>query len=88
MLHPPVASRPAPFGIRVNPINPVAGETPLLSSFTGGDSDEIGARIVSTISLGRFSTPADMGAAAVFLCSDEAGMITGVDLNVDGGKCI
>jgi 3-oxoacyl-[acyl-carrier protein] reductase len=78
----------APFGIRVNAINPVAGETPLLSTFIGGDSDEIRARIISTIPIGRLSTPADMGNAAAFLCSDEASMITGVDLLVDGGKCI
>lgn len=78
----------APFGVRVNAINPVAGETPLLSTFIGGDSDEIRARIVSTIPIGRLSTPADMGNAAAFLCSDEASMITGVDLLVDGGKCI
>jgi len=78
----------APFGIRVNAINPVAGETPLLSTFIGGDTDEIRARIVSTIPIGRLSTPADMGNAAAFLCSDEASMITGVDLLVDGGKCI
>ncbi|WP_062220877.1 glucose 1-dehydrogenase [Aureimonas sp. D3] len=78
----------APFGIRVNAINPVAGDTPLLSTFIGGDSDEIRARIVGTIPLGRLSTPADMGNAAAFLCSDEASMITGVDLLVDGGKCI
>ena len=78
----------APFGVRVNAINPVAGETPLLSTFIGGDSDEIRARIVSTIPIGRLSTPSDMGNAAAFLCSDEASMITGVDLLVDGGKCI
>jgi 3-oxoacyl-[acyl-carrier protein] reductase len=78
----------APFGIRVNAINPVAGETPLLSTFIGGDTDEIRARVISTIPIGRLSTPADMGNAAAFLCSDEASMITGVDLNVDGGKCI
>lgn len=78
----------APFGVRVNAINPVAGDTPLLSTFIGGDSDEIRARIVGTIPLGRLSTPADMGNAAAFLCSDEASMITGVDLLVDGGKCI
>ncbi len=78
----------APKGIRVNAINPVAGETPLLKTFVGSDSPESMARIVSTIPLGRLSTPADMGNAVAFLCSDEASMITGVDLLVDGGKCI
>jgi 3-oxoacyl-[acyl-carrier protein] reductase len=78
----------APFGIRVNAINPVAGETPLLKTFMGEDTPEVRAKFLSTIPLGRFSTPDDMGSAAAFLCSDEASMITGVALNVDGGRCI
>ena len=78
----------APFGIRVNAINPVAGETPLLKSFMGEDTPEIRAKFISTIPLGRFSTPEDMGNAACFLCSDEASMITGVAMEVDGGRCI
>jgi len=78
----------APFGIRVNALCPVAGETPLLKSFMGEDTPEIRAKFLSTIPLGRFSTPEDMGHAAVFLCSDEASMITGVAMEVDGGRCI
>ncbi len=78
----------APFAIRVNAINPVAGETPLLKSFMGEDTPEIRAKFLATIPLGRFSTPEDMGNAAAFLCSDEASMITGVALEVDGGRCI
>ncbi len=78
----------APAGIRVNALNPVAGETPLLKTFMGEDTPEIRAKFLSTIPLGRFSTPEDMGNAAAFLCSDEAGMITGVCLEVDGGRCI
>lgn len=78
----------APFGIRVNAINPVAGETPLLKSFMGEDTPEIRAKFLSTIPLGRFSTPEDMGNAACFLASDEASMITGVAMEVDGGRCI
>jgi len=78
----------APAGVRVNAICPVAGETPLLQSFMGEDTPEIRAKFLATIPLGRFSTPADMGAAAAFLCSDAAGMITGVALEVDGGRCI
>jgi 3-oxoacyl-[acyl-carrier protein] reductase len=78
----------APFGIRVNAINPVAGETPLLKSFMGQDTPEIRAKFLATIPLGRFSTPEDMGNAACFLCSDEASMITGVAMEVDGGRCI
>jgi 3-oxoacyl-[acyl-carrier protein] reductase len=78
----------APFGIRVNALNPVAGETPLLKTFMGGDTPEVRARFLSTIPLGRFSTPEDLGNAACFLCSDEASMITGVCMEVDGGRCI
>lgn len=78
----------APFGVRVNAINPVAGETPLLKSFMGEDTPEIRAKFLATIPLGRFSTPEDMGNAACFLCSDEASMITGVAMEVDGGRCI
>ncbi len=78
----------APSGVRVNALNPVAGETPLLKSFMGEDTPEIRARFLATIPLGRFSTPQDMANAALFLCSDEASMITGVALEVDGGRCI
>ncbi|GKY88214.1 glucose 1-dehydrogenase [Sinisalibacter aestuarii] len=78
----------APAGVRVNAILPVAGETPLLPSFMGQDTPEIRAKFLSSIPLGRFSTPEDMGNAAAFLCSDEASMITGVALEVDGGRCI
>ena len=78
----------APAGVRVNAIAPVAGETPLLPQFLGEDTPEMRAKFLATIPLGRFSTPADMGNAAAFLCSDEASMITGAVLEVDGGRCI
>lgn len=78
----------APKGIRVNALCPVAGETPLLASFMGEDTPEMRAKFLSTIPIGRFSTPEDMGNAACFLCSDEAGMVTGVAMEVDGGRCI
>lgn len=78
----------APLGIRVNALNPVAGETPLLKTFMGEDTPEMRARFLATIPLGRFSTPADIGNAACFLCSDEASMITGVAMEVDGGRVI
>jgi 3-oxoacyl-[acyl-carrier protein] reductase len=78
----------APSGVRVNAINPVAGETPLLKTFMGEDTPEVRAKFLSTIPLGRFSTPEDMGNAACYLCSDEASMVTGVCMEVDGGRCI
>jgi 3-oxoacyl-[acyl-carrier protein] reductase len=78
----------APFGVRVVALNPVAGETPLLKTFMGEDTPQMRAKFLATIPLGRFSTPQDMGNAACFLCSDEASMITGVAMEVDGGRCI
>ena len=78
----------AKAGIRVNAINPVASETPLLATFMVSDTPEIRAKFLASIPLGRFATAQDMASAAVFLCSDEASMITGVALEVDGGRCI
>ena len=78
----------APFNIRVNAINPVAGETPLLATFMGEDTPENRERFLKTIPLGRFSTPDDIASAACFLCSKDADMITGVAMEVDGGRCI
>ena len=78
----------APDGVRVNALNPVAGETPLLKSFLGEDTPEMRAKFLATIPIGRFSTPEDMGNAACYLCSDEASMVTGVCMEIDGGRCI
>ena len=78
----------APHGVRVNAINPVAGETPLLASFMGEDTPEMRAKFLSTIPIGRFSQPEDIANAALYLCSDEASMVTGVAMEVDGGRCI
>jgi 3-oxoacyl-[acyl-carrier protein] reductase len=78
----------APDRIRVNAIAPVAGETPLLATFMGEDTPEKRAQFRASIPWGRLSTPQDMGHAAVFLCSDEAEMVTGTVLTVDGGRCI
>ena len=78
----------AAYNVRVNAIAPVAGLTPLLKSFMGGNTRKKKQSFLSTIPIGRFSTPQDMGNAASFLCSDEATMITGVVLEVDGGRCI
>ncbi len=78
----------ASSGVRVNALCPVAGETPLLASFMGGDTPENRARFLATIPIGRFSTPEDLANAALYLCSDEASMITGVAMEVDGGRCI
>ena len=74
--------------IRVNAINPVAGETGMLHLFMGEDPPEKRAQFISSIPLGRLSLPEDMANAALFLCSDEAEMITGLCMEVDGGRCI
>ncbi len=78
----------APFGVRVNAVNPVASETPLLASFMGEDTPEMRQKFLSTIPLGRFAQPRDIANAACYLSSDEASMVTGVCMQVDGGRCI
>jgi len=78
----------ASFKIRVNAINPVAGETGMLHLFMGEDTPEKRAQFVSSIPWGRLSQPQDMANAALFLCSDEADMVTGICMEVDGGRCI
>ena len=78
----------APEKIRVNCLCPVAGETPLLATFMGADTPEKRAQFKASIPLGLLSTPLDIANAALYLCSDEAEFITGVALEVDGGRCI
>jgi len=78
----------APKKIRVNAICPGPGDTPMLATFVGGDSDAHRAAFLSTIPLGRLCTPADVASAMVFLASDDASFITGAVLEVDGGRCI
>lgn len=78
----------APDKIRVNALCPVIGETGLTAEFMGGDSPELRQKFVSGIPLGRMSRPADLANAALFLASDEAEFLTGVCLEVDGGRCI
>jgi 3-oxoacyl-[acyl-carrier protein] reductase len=78
----------APKNIRVNCLCPVAGETGMLASFMGEDTPEKRALFRASIPLGRLSTPLDIANAALWLASDEAAFITGVALEVDGGRCI
>jgi len=74
--------------IRVNCINPVAGETPLLKTFMGEDTPAKRAQFIASIPLGRLSQPRDIANAALFLASDDADFITGACLEVDGGRCV
>ncbi|MBK8455939.1 MAG: SDR family oxidoreductase [Phyllobacteriaceae bacterium] len=78
----------APKNIRVNALCPVAGETGMLPLFMGDDTPEKRALFKSSIPLGRLSTPLDIANAALWLASDEAEFITGVALEVDGGRCV
>ena len=83
-----MAAELAADNIRVNVINPVAGETGLLADFMGEDTPQKRAQFIATIPLGRLSQPSDVATAAVFFASDEASFITGACLEVDGGRCI
>ncbi len=79
----------APKNIRVNALCPVAGNTPMLGAFMGGEvTPDMEEKFRATIPLGRLSTPQDMASAALFFASDEAEFLTGVCLEVDGGRCI
>jgi 3-oxoacyl-[acyl-carrier protein] reductase len=83
-----MAAELAKDNIRVNVINPVAGETAMLADFMGQDTPERRAQFVASIPLGRLSQPSDIATAAVFFASDEAAFITGACLEVDGGRCV
>jgi 3-oxoacyl-[acyl-carrier protein] reductase len=83
-----MAAELGPEKIRVNALCPVAGDTPLLPSFLGGTTEAHRQRFIATVPLGRLSTPKDVANAALYLASDEAEFITGVALEVDGGRCV
>jgi 3-oxoacyl-[acyl-carrier protein] reductase len=78
-----------PDNIRVNSICPVMGETGLLQKFMGvPDTPENRARFIATIPLGRLSRPSDIAAAALYLASDAAAFISGVEFPVDGARTV
>jgi 3-oxoacyl-[acyl-carrier protein] reductase len=84
-----MAAELAPRNIRVNAINPVIGETALLEDFMGvPDTAENRARFIAGIPLGRMSKPTDIANAAVFLADPASAFVTGVAIEVDGGRCI
>jgi 3-oxoacyl-[acyl-carrier protein] reductase len=84
-----MAAELAPKNIRVNAINPVIGETGMLAQFMGmPDTPENRAKFLTSIPLGRMSTPADIANAALFFADPASGFITGVCLEVDGGRCV
>jgi 3-oxoacyl-[acyl-carrier protein] reductase len=84
-----MAAELAPKKIRVCAINPVIGETGMLELFMGmPDTPENRAKFLATIPLGRMSKPSDVANAALFLADPASEFITGVALEVDGGRCI
>lgn len=84
-----MAAELGPDNIRVNVICPVMGATGLIEQFMGvPDTPENRAKIVAGIPLGRLSTPHDVANAALWLASDAAQFITGIELPVDGGRTI
>jgi 3-oxoacyl-[acyl-carrier protein] reductase len=84
-----MAAELGPDNIRVNAICPVMSATGMIELFLGApDTPENRARITAGIPLGRMSTPDDVAAAALYLASDAARFITGIELPVDGGRTI
>lgn len=85
-----MAAELGPDRIRVNCVNPVfSPDTALSADFAGGAlTEEAKKAFLATIPLGRFSTPLDVANACVFLASDEAGLISGVCIEVDGARCV
>ncbi|EON14123.1 MULTISPECIES: SDR family oxidoreductase [Pandoraea] len=84
-----MAAEFGPNNIRVNCVNPVIGDTGLTAEFMGvPNTPENRAKFLAGIPLGRFSTPQDVANACLYLASDDAAFITGVCLEVDGGRCI
>ena len=82
-----MAAELAPDKIRVNCVAPVIGETGLLESFMGlPDTPQNRAKFIATIPLGRMSKPRDVANGCLYLASDEAEFVTGVVLEVDGGR--
>jgi 3-oxoacyl-[acyl-carrier protein] reductase len=84
-----MAAELGPDNIRVNCVNPVISATGLLTEFMGvEDTPENRKRFIATIPMGRFSTPQDVADACLYLASDEARFVTGVCIEVDGGRCV
>jgi 3-oxoacyl-[acyl-carrier protein] reductase len=89
LLSKSMAAELGPDGIRVNAVCPVMSPTGLIEQFLGtADTPEARARVIAGIPLGRMSTPEDVAEATLYLASDAARFITGVELPVDGGRTI
>jgi 3-oxoacyl-[acyl-carrier protein] reductase len=80
----------APLGIRVNAVNPVAAATGFMKGVVGADEipDALRDALVAGIPMGRLAEPRDVADAVLFLASEQARFLTGVFLDVDGGRSI
>jgi 3-oxoacyl-[acyl-carrier protein] reductase len=85
-----MAAEFGPHKVRVNCVNPVfSPDTGLSAEFAGGAiTEEAKKRFIATIPLGRFSTALDVANACLYLASDEAAMVSGVCIEVDGARCV
>ena len=85
-----MAAEFGPDKVRVNCVNPVfSPDTALSAEFAGGAvTDEARKAFLATIPLGRFSTPLDVANACLYLASDEAAMVSGSCIEVDGARCV
>lgn len=85
-----LAAEFGPDKIRVNCVNPVfSPDTGLSADFAGGAlTEEAKQQFLATIPLGRFATPLDVANACLYLASDEAAMVSGVCVEVDGARCV
>lgn len=83
-----LAAELAPLKIRVNNIAPSVADTPLLANFVGDTPGDDLRQLLSTIPLGRLATPGDVANAALYIASNEASFVTGIDFCVDGGRNI
>jgi len=85
-----MAAEFGPDKVRVNCVNPVfSPDTALSADFAGGAlTAEAKAAFLATIPLGRFSTPLDVANACLYLASDEAAMVSGTCIEVDGARCV
>ena len=90
LLSKSMATEFGPDKVRVNCVNPVfSPDTGLSAEFAGGAiTAEARKAFLATIPLGRFSTPLDVANACLYLASDEAAMVSGSCIEVDGARCV
>ncbi|KAL0255012.1 hypothetical protein SLS55_009539 [Diplodia seriata] len=84
-----LAAEYGPHGIRVNSVCPLLSGTGLFESFVGlPPTPENMQKFLFNVPMGRLCEPQDVAGACLFLASDDAKFVTGINMEVDGGKCI